>query len=131
MLPTNVEFQEYDSRVCVPLFILDDDVVENPETITVSVRSGTPRHDRISFDRRTTQIEITDNDGKCCISCKRLRKIPCVLLSSDATVRLKNKMTITNENRGSVEVCAVLEEGKSVAFRVTVGFVLRADNASV
>ena len=54
-----------------------------------------------------------------------------MLLSSDATVRLKNKMTIISESEGSVEVCAVLEEGKSVAFRVTVGFILKPDSASV
>ena len=65
MLPTNVEFPECDSTVCMRLFILDDDVVENPETITISVRSGTPRHDRISFSSRTTQIEDIDNDSKC------------------------------------------------------------------
>ena len=65
VLPTTVEFQECDNRLCVRLFILDDDVVENPETVTVSVRSGTPRHDRISFSSRTTQIEVIDNDSKC------------------------------------------------------------------
>ena len=67
---------------CVPLFILDDDVVENPETITVSVKIGSPRHHRISFSSRTTQIEITDNDGKCCVSCKRLSMCVVILRCS-------------------------------------------------
>ena len=131
MLPTNVEFQECDERLCVPLFILDDDVVENLETVTVSVRSGTPRHDRISFNTHTTRIELMDNDGKCCISCKRLRKILCVFFSSDAIVRLNKSFIIANEEEGSIQVCAVLEEGKSIAFSVVIFFVLMPDSASV
>ena len=71
-------------------------------------------------------ISCYDTYFKCCISCKRPRSIPCVLLSSDAIVVLYN---ITSESEGSVEVCAVLEEGKSVAFNV-VGFILRPDSAS-
>ena len=128
MLPTNFEFHECDTRLCVPLFILDDDVGENPETITVSVKIGSPRHHRISFSSRTTQIEITDNDGKCCVSCKRLSMCVVILRCSG---ELEQLIYFARENRGSVIICAVLEEGQSVAFSFVVGFILRPDSASV
>ena len=122
-LPTNVEFQQCKRRLCVPLFILDDDVMEGLETITISVRSGTPRHDRLLFSSHTTQIEITDNDCKCCISRKILRKIYHVCYY-DVMVRLRNTYIATSEATGSVVVCAVLEEGISVAFSVVISFIL-------
>ena len=50
-------------RMCVPVFILDDSVVENQKTIRITMRSGNPRPDRISFSSRATTVQLIDNDG--------------------------------------------------------------------
>lgn len=68
-MPTTKEFQACQRRMCVPVLILDDNVVENLETIRVTIRSGNPQPDRISFSSRPTNIQLNDNDSKYFILC--------------------------------------------------------------
>ena len=62
-MPTTKEFPACQRRMCVPVFILDDSVVENQKTIRITMRSGNPQPERTSFSSRATTVQLIDNDG--------------------------------------------------------------------
>ena len=51
------------------MFILEDLIVENNESLTVTVSSVEPA-DKISFGSEATEILINDNDGETCTYCR-------------------------------------------------------------
>lgn len=64
-MPATKVFHTCQRRMCTQVFIVDDNVVENPENLRVSIRSGTPLPDRITFSSSYTDVQIMDNDCKC------------------------------------------------------------------
>ena len=63
-MPTTKEFPACQRRMCVPVFILDDSVVENQKTIRITMRSGNPQPERgLGLSSRATTVQLIDNDG--------------------------------------------------------------------
>ena len=63
-MPTEMSFGSCDMRMCVDVPIIDDDVVENAEIFTVTVRiEDSTLARKIKVKSPTATITIHDNDG--------------------------------------------------------------------
>ena len=64
-MPEVISFDSCENRVCVDVHTIDDDVIENEETFTVTlgVDSSLSRKIRVKSQSRIATITIHDNDG--------------------------------------------------------------------
>ena len=63
---TFLQFNNMDRRQCVPLMIVNDDALENTESLTIDLVFSsffTPPF-RVVLDPNVTTVEIVDDDGK-------------------------------------------------------------------
>ena len=69
MAPSTIlMFDECDRelRLCGNVTIVDDDVVEQNESFSVTLKKTPDLDDRITLTRVNGMIHIIDNDGACC-----------------------------------------------------------------
>ena len=62
-MPKEIRFGSCDMRMCVNVPTIDDEVVENAETFTVTLGIDSTLSRKIKLKSRTATIAIHDNDG--------------------------------------------------------------------
>ena len=62
-LSTTLTFAACETRRCVDVVIVDDMIVEQDETFTVTLQRTPDLDSRITFSQTAGAIEITNNDG--------------------------------------------------------------------
>ena len=62
-MPTEISFNSCDMRMCVDVPTINDDVVENAETFTVTMGIDSTLSRKIKLKSPTATITIHDNDG--------------------------------------------------------------------
>ena len=64
-MPEVISFGSCENRVCVDVHTIDDDIIENEETFTVTLRvdSSLSSKIRVKSQSRIATITIHDNDG--------------------------------------------------------------------
>ena len=88
---TTVSFGSCDKRKCVTVSIVDDVILENPESFHITVERPSDVDTRITVDPAAGAVTITDDDGKHFAHVSSLEMIP-ILLKSGRFVSGENTL---------------------------------------
>ena len=111
-VPVTMTLPACESRICVNVSIKDDAVVENTESLSISLTRTTGLDRRISLSG-TAEIQIRDNDREWCCAFFTLDNVFSPL---GVVVAMNRTHIFVSEKAHSVSICATVENRGSVTF---------------